>query len=90
MGTCELMCPEAERRMREQNGNVRLFERPNPAEMNVSSPALAVKTFARTGVRPWTVLCQVPVHPLFSVGSPLNFTGHLVGSQTLSALIGSA
>lgn len=51
VGTCELMCPPAEREQRERNGNIRLLERPDPAKLSVSSPELAVKTFARTGVR---------------------------------------
>lgn len=51
VGTCELMCPPAEREQRERNGNIRLLERPDPENLNASSPELAVKTFARTGVR---------------------------------------
>ena len=51
VGTCELMCPPAERDLRERNGNVRMFERPDPKVLSVSSPELAVKSFARTGVR---------------------------------------
>lgn len=44
------MCPVQERNARESSGNIRFFERPDPA-VNLSSPELAVKTFARTGVR---------------------------------------
>ena len=51
VGTCELMCPAAERAERERDGNVRIFERVDPNNPNLSSDELAVKTFVRTAVR---------------------------------------
>ena len=51
VGTCELMCPAAERAERERDGNIRVFERVDPNNPNLSSEDLAVKIFVRTAVR---------------------------------------
>lgn len=47
VGTCEDMCPEAERVRRMRQRDVAYFERPNQSEPDVTTRALAVKKFAR-------------------------------------------
>lgn len=51
VGTCSEMCPAEERALRERTQTVRLFERPDPRNAGRTTAALAVKSFARTGVR---------------------------------------
>ena len=47
VGTCESMCPDAERVDRERNGEIELFERVDPASPYSSSAQLCVKKFTR-------------------------------------------
>ena len=47
LGTCESMCPDAERVDRERNGEIELFERVDPASSSSSSAQLCVKKFTR-------------------------------------------
>ena len=47
VGTCESMCPDAERVDRERNGEIELFERVDPASPSCSSAQLCVKKFTR-------------------------------------------
>lgn len=47
VGTCEDMCPAAERTRRMRQRDVAYFERPNQAEPDVTTRELAVKKFAR-------------------------------------------
>jgi hypothetical protein len=48
VGTCEYMCPAAERTRRAGMADVAIFERVDPADATRTSPELAVKRFART------------------------------------------
>lgn len=48
VGTCEDMCPAAERERRQNMSDIQIFERVYPDNMNVTSAELAVKRFART------------------------------------------
>mmetsp|Transcript_30870 Transcript_30870/g.77310 ORF Transcript_30870/g.77310 Transcript_30870/m.77310 type:complete len:1493 (-) Transcript_30870:292-4770(-) len=47
VGTCELMCPPAERDLRERKNDIELFERVDPLDRNTSHPALCVKKYTR-------------------------------------------
>lgn len=47
VGTCEDMCPAAERTRRMRQRDVAYFERPDQSEPDVTTRALAVKKFAR-------------------------------------------
>jgi nuclear mRNA export protein SAC3 len=51
VGTCEDMCPAAERALRERVQDIQVFEQPEPGNPGRTSAALAVKRFARS-VRP--------------------------------------
>jgi len=62
VGTCELMCPAAERADRERDGNIRVFERVDPGNPNLSSEDLAVKIFVRTAVRILHVITDLVTH----------------------------
>lgn len=48
IGTCEDMCPAAERERRQNMSDIQIFERVHPDNMNQTSAHLAVKRFART------------------------------------------
>lgn len=48
IGTCEDMCPDAERERRQNMSDVQIFERLDPANPTRTSAELAVKRFART------------------------------------------
>ena len=48
IGTCEDMCPAAERERRQNMSDIQIFERLHPDNMNETSAELAVKRFART------------------------------------------
>ena len=47
VGTCESMCPDAERADRERNREIELFERIEPNDPSVSNAQLCVKKFSR-------------------------------------------
>lgn len=47
VGTCDLMCPVAERALRERKGELDVFERVDEDDRGTSSPALAVKKYTR-------------------------------------------
>lgn len=55
-GTCTDMCPADERELRQRTQSIRMFERVNPRDSGHTSADLAVKSFARTGVRFISVL----------------------------------
>jgi len=48
VGTCEDMCPAAERERRQNMSDIQIFERVHPDNINLTSAELAVKRFART------------------------------------------
>ena len=48
VGTCEDMCPAAERERRQNMSDIQIFERVHPDNINLTSADLAVKRFART------------------------------------------
>jgi len=48
VGTCEEMCPAAERERRQNMSDIKIFERVDPNNSSLTSPELAVKCFART------------------------------------------
>ena len=67
MGTCEDMCPAAERARRENLHDIQIFERADINDSGRTSADLAVRRFART-VRvmgDW-VLDEVTMTPIFS------------------------
>lgn len=48
VGICEDMCPPAERERRQNMNDIQIFERVDPNNSSLTSPALAVRRFART------------------------------------------
>ena len=77
MGTCEDMCPAAERARRENLHDIQIFERADINDSGRTSADLAVRRFART-VREtggW-VLGEVTLTPKFSaIASRLDYFG---------------